>query len=270
MSQAGKSQKLSDAQSRDDITWIREQVYSALTQQMLEAAQLKPGDQVLDIAAGTGAQSRMAAKLVGPNGSVLATDISEEALLTAAQLAEQDGYRNITTRVANAEQLDLADDTYDAAISRFGLMLISNQQQALAEIRRVLKPGGRLAAIVWSLADHNPLFAIYIDVIEQPVEGHETKRFGVFSLADAAHFAAVLQGVGFQQVQVQTIPITFRFPSFDMLRVYWGPLFEEMLARLGSQKAQAVLEHLQQAARRFEGPEGIVAPGEVLLGVGVK
>lgn len=261
----------SQAGSRDEITQrLREELYGALTQQMLEAAGLKPGDHVLDIAAGTGDQSRMAAKLVGSTGSILATDISEEALITAAQLAEQQGVRNITTRVANAEQLDLVDNAYDAVIARFGLMLISNQHQALAEMWRVLKPGGRLAAIVWSSAEHNPLFAEYINVIEQPVEGHETKQFGVFSLAESAHFADVLKGAGFQQVQVQTISTTFHFSSFDLLRAYWGPLFEETLARLDPQKAQAVLDHLQQAARQFEEAGAIASPAEVLLGVGTK
>jgi ubiquinone/menaquinone biosynthesis C-methylase UbiE len=234
---------------------------------MLEAARLKSGDHVLDIAAGTGDQSRMAAKLVEPKGSVLATDISEEVLTVATHFAEQEGYSNITTRVANAEQLDLADNGYDAVISRFGLMLIGNQQQALAEMRRVLKPAGRLAAIVWSLAEHNPLFAMYVDVIEKPVEA---KRLGFFSLADAAHFAGVLKVAGFQEVLLHTITISFHFPSFDLLRAYWGPLFEEALAKLDPEQAQEVVEQLRKSVRPFEGSEGIAAPGEVLLGVGTK
>jgi ubiquinone/menaquinone biosynthesis C-methylase UbiE len=250
-----------------DITWLREQLYGAITQQMLEAARLQPGDHVLDIAAGKGDQSRMAAKLVAPNGSVLATDISEEALSVAAQLAEQEGIRNLTTRVANAEQLDLPDNAYDAVISRFGLMLIPNLQQALVEIRRVLKPGGKLAAIVWASAERNPLFATYIDVLEILLE---PQRFGVFSLADTAHFAGVLENAGFQQVEVQAITTTFHFPSFDLLRAYWGPLFEETLASLDPQQAQNILRHLQQAARQFEDADGIAAPSEVLLGIGVK
>lgn len=265
--QSGKSQKMENAGGRGKLTWLREQLYGAATQQMLEAARLKPGDHVLDIAAGTGDQSRMAAKFIGPKGSVLATDISEEVLTVATHFAEQEGYRNITTRVANAEQLDLADNCYDAVISRFGLMLIGNQQLALAEMRRVLKPGGRLAAIVWSLPQHNPLFAMYVNVIEKPVGA---KRLGFFSLADAAHFTGLLKVAGFEDVLVQTITTTFHFPSFDLLRAYWGPLFEEALAKLDPEQAQEVLEQLRQGVHQFEGSEGIVAPGELLLGVGTK
>jgi ubiquinone/menaquinone biosynthesis C-methylase UbiE len=127
----------------DQLTELRQHLYGAATWQMLAAADLQLGDQVLDIAAGTGDQSRQAARLVGPEGSVLATDISQEMLEVAARRAEQEGLSNITTRAMNAEQLDLPENQYDAVISRFGLMLIPNLQQALAEIRRVLKPGAR-------------------------------------------------------------------------------------------------------------------------------
>jgi ubiquinone/menaquinone biosynthesis C-methylase UbiE len=132
----------------DRLTELRQHLYGAATWQMLAVADLQLGGQVLDIAAGTGDQSRQAARLVGPEGSVLATDISQEMLEVAARRAEQEGLSNLTTRAMNAEQLDLPENRYDAVISRFGLMLIPNLQQALAEIRSVLKPGGRLAALV--------------------------------------------------------------------------------------------------------------------------
>src|SRR5207247_6580352 len=119
-----------------------------------------------DIAAGTGDQSRQAARLVGPEGSVLVTDISQEMLDVAARLAQQEGLSTITTRAMNAEQLDLPENRYDAVISRLGLMLIHRKPQALAEMRRVLKPGGRLAALVLSKPERNPLFALYVSMVE--------------------------------------------------------------------------------------------------------
>ena len=120
------------------------------TRQMLLSAQLRPGDRVLDIAAGTGDQSMLAARLVGPTGWVLATDISADMLQVAASRAQQEKLTNISTQVLDATQLDLDDKTFDAAICRNGLMmLVPRLGQALSEIHRVLKPGRPLAALVW-------------------------------------------------------------------------------------------------------------------------
>ncbi len=256
----------------DQLTELRQHLYGAATWQMLAAADLQLGDQVLDIAAGTGDQSRQAARLVGPEGSVLATDISQEMLEVVARRAEQEGLSNITTRAMNAEQLDLPENQYDAVISRFGLMLIPNLQQALAEIRRVLKPGGRLAALVWSKPERNPLFTLDEAILAKWRTTEEAKepQADVFSLADAALFANRLKQAGFQEVQVQVIPLTFHFPSFEVLTAWWGSSWKKALAKLDSRPRWRLLEEARQAVRQFEGPQGMSAPAEVLLGVGAK
>jgi ubiquinone/menaquinone biosynthesis C-methylase UbiE len=236
---------------------------------MLEAAQLKPGDRVLDVASGTGDQSRHAAHLVGLEGSVLATDISPEMLDVAARFAQQEGLSNITTRVMNAEQLDLPENAFDAVISRFGLMLIPRQHQALQEIRRVLKPGGRVSALVWSKPGRNPLLALDIEIIRRYGEVAE-RQPDVFSLADEATFARLLTEAGFREVQVHALPLTFRFPSFEALAAWCGPLFDKALARLEPEPGKRVQEEVRQRVQQFERPEGIVAPAEVLLGAGMK
>lgn len=256
----------------DQLTELRQHLYGAATRQMLAAADLHPGERVLDIAAGTGDQSRLAARLVGPAGSVLATDISQEMLAVAARRAEQEGLRNLTTRAMNAEQLDLSENRYDAVISRFGLMLIPNLQQALAEIWRVLKPGGRLAALVWSQPERNPLFALEQAILAKWHAKEEAKepQVDVFSLADAALFGSRLQQAGFQDVQVQVIPLIFHFPSFEVLADWWGSSWKNALAELDSESGQRLLEEARQAVRQFEGPQGIRAPAEVVLGTGTK
>jgi ubiquinone/menaquinone biosynthesis C-methylase UbiE len=200
---------------------------------------------------------------------VLAIDISQEMLDVAARFAQQEGLRNITTRVMNAEQLDLPESSFDAVISRFGLMLIPQQQQALREIRRVLKPGGRVAGLVWSKPERNPLFTLEIETIRKYGEAAEDQP-DVFSLADEATFIRGLTEVGFREVQVHALPQTFRFPSFEALTAWWGPLFDRTLARLEREPGQHVYEEIRQAVRQFERSEGIVAPAEVLLGVGMK
>jgi ubiquinone/menaquinone biosynthesis C-methylase UbiE len=256
----------------DQLTELRQQLYGAATLQMLAAADLQPGDQVLDIAAGTGDQSRLAARLVGPEGSVLATDISQEMLAAAARRAEQEGLNNLTTRAMNAEQLDLPANRYDAVISRFGLMLIPNLQQALVEIRRVLKPGGRLAALVWSKPERNPLLTLDEALLAQwrATEEGEEPQVDAFSLADVVLFGSRLQQAGFQQVQVQVLPLTLHFPSFEVLTDWWGSSWKNALAKLGPEPGRRMLEEARQAVRQFEGPQGMMAPAEVLLGAGTK
>jgi ubiquinone/menaquinone biosynthesis C-methylase UbiE len=265
-------QAMQEAEDRGRLTELRQQLYGAATRQMLEAAQLRPGDHVLDIAAGTGDQSRQAARLVSSEGSVLATDISQEMLDVAARLAQQEGLSNITTRAMNAEQLDLEENSYDAVISQLGLMLIGRKQQALREIWRVLKPGGRLVALVWSKPERNPLFTLDTTIAAKflEAEGGAEQLVDPFSLADAALFAGALTEAGFHEVQLQAIALIFQFPSFEALTTWWGPDYDKALAQLEGVPRQRMQEEVRQAVRQFEGPQGIAAPAEVLLGVGIK
>ena len=134
------------------------------TNVLLEMAGIRPGDHVLDIAAGTGQQSIQAARLVGRSGSVLATDISSNILDLAAREAETAGLTNLETRVMDAEQLALPDASFDAVISRLGFMYLPDLQTALTGMRRVLKPGGLIAAMVFSTPDLNEFFSLPVSI----------------------------------------------------------------------------------------------------------
>ncbi|HEV8190190.1 MAG TPA: hypothetical protein VGP82_01705 [Ktedonobacterales bacterium] len=90
-----------------------------------------------------------------------------------------------------------------------------------------------------------------------------------FSLGDATNFAHALTAAGFRQIQVETIALTYDFPSFEVLTDWWGPPFAEALAKLEPEPRQRVLEEVRQAVHQFEGPQGIQAPAEPLLGVGM-
>src|SRR3569832_2021404 len=105
---------------------------------MLEMASISIGGRVLDIAAGAGEQSIITAKKVGPSGYVLATDISSNILEYAKQMAQQADLQNIETKVMDGENLTLEDETFDAVISRVGLIYFPDQQKALKEMLRVL------------------------------------------------------------------------------------------------------------------------------------
>ena len=117
------------------------------------------------MAAGTGEQTILAAKRVGPIGSVLATDIAAQMLKITAETAQQAGLSNVTTQVMDAEQLDVEAESFDAAISRLGLMFIPDLLEALTGIRRALKPGGKLAAIVVSSAEKDRYLALPLGLL---------------------------------------------------------------------------------------------------------
>lgn len=114
------------------------------TELMLDQARIDPGARVLDLAAGAGGQTLSAARRVGPSGSVLATDISPAILEYAADAARAAGLANVEVREMDGEALDLADGSFDAVVSRVGLIYFPDQQRALREIHRVLRPGGWL------------------------------------------------------------------------------------------------------------------------------
>src|SRR5439155_20442726 len=109
-----------------------------VTEAMLDMADLQPGDRVLDLAAGAGEPSLSAAQRVGPSGRVLATDISSNILEFAAQTARERGLTNFDVRVMDGEKLDLADASFDAVLSRLGLIYFPDRLGALRGVHRVL------------------------------------------------------------------------------------------------------------------------------------
>lgn len=139
---------------------VRAQALGPATAMMLDLAKVDAGSRGLDVGAGTGDATLVAAQRVGPNGRVLATDISASILEVAAESARHAGLRNVGTLVVDAQRLDLETDAFDAAVSRNCLMLIPDYHQALTQIRRILKPGGRFAAMVFSTPDRCPLISI--------------------------------------------------------------------------------------------------------------
>ena len=137
------------------------------TEAMLDMARIGPGARVLDVAAGAGDQTLQAAMRVGPSGHVLATDIAPNILAFAAANARAAGYTSIDTKVMDGEEIDVPEGTFDAVISRVGLIYFPDQQKALAGMKRALKPGGRVAAIVYGTPENNRFFSIPVSIIRR-------------------------------------------------------------------------------------------------------
>lgn len=247
------------------------------TEAMLDMAAVGPGARVLDVAAGAGEQTLVAARRVGARGHVLATDISPAILRHARAAAGQAGLANVDTMELDGERHDLLPAaSFDAAVSRVGLIYFPDQQRALAGIRHALKPGGRFAAVVYSTADRNPFFALPVGIIRRraqlppPLPGQP----GPFSLGAEGVLAKALEQAGFRDVEVRKVDSPVRLPTaaecVRFERESFGAL-HQMMAGLGEDERADTWREIEEALLRFESPaEGFVGPCEMLVGAGTR
>lgn len=245
------------------------------TEIMLDMADVGPGMRVLDIAAGAGEPAITAAKRVGPAGSVLATDISPTILSYAAAAAKRQGIDNLTVAVMDGENLELPDGTFDVVLSRVGLIYFPDRQRALAEIRRVLKPSGRLAALVYSTPEMNRFFSVPIAIIRRraklppPVPGQP----GPFSLGSPGVLEDAYRQAGFRDIEILPVDAPLRTASvseyLSFARESFGALHQMMLGLTENERAETWQE-IEQALSEFDGPDGWVGPCEVIIGIGVE
>jgi len=216
-------------------------VLGQVTEQMLDLAALDPGMRVLDVAAGAGEQTLAASRRLGSSGRIIAVDISASMLEAANETMREHGADNVETRVMDAQRLELDADSFDAAISRFGVMLVPDPGLALQEIRRVLKPSRRAAVMVWGSAERNPFqslpFAILrrLGVMPEAPAGPS----GPFGLGGPGVLESTFESAGFRDVAVEAAPIQWRFASaadaLDYYRLASAPLPPEVAARLGDE-----------------------------------
>jgi SAM-dependent methyltransferase len=242
------------------------------TELMLDRAGIGPGARVLDLAAGAGGQTTAAARRVGPSGSVLATDISPAILAYAAGEARAAGHANIEVRELDGEALDDLDaGSFDAVISRVGLIYFPDQQRALRGIHRVLRPGGRLSAIVYSTAERNPFFAIPVTVIRR-IAGLPSPAPGLpgpFSLGGPGVLETAYEDAGLEDVEVRALDAPVRFASASECvrfeRESFGAL-HAMLAGVAPAERDQAWREIERELRQFESGDGFEGPCQLLIG----
>lgn len=253
------------------VAAARTQFFGPATERMLDLADIRSGSRVLDVGAGAGDQTLAAARRVGPSGFVLATDISTSMLEMAAISARREGLSNVETRVMDGERLDLKSDSFDVVISRFALMLIPDIDKALTEIRRVLRPGGKIAALVFSKCPYLSIphaVARRVGRLTSPPE-----PFGEFRLAGAGVMSDAYRKGGFRDIAIHKFATRRRFPSLAEAMRYTKesplPLRELMVQLSPAQREQAWAE-IENSLQQFVGSEGYDSPCDLLIGIGVK
>lgn len=261
------------------VRWepLRRRWLGPVTQAMLDLAHLGSGDRVLDIGSGTGEPALSAVEVVGPTGYVLATDISSNMLEVAERTARERGLdpANFETRAMDGENLELEDASFDVVLSRLGLIFFPSRERALSEIRRVLRPGGRVALAGFTSPEHNRFFSVPIAIIRRRAQlpAPPPGGPGPFSLGDQAVMEASLRQAGFSDAEVRLVAAPLRLSSaaefLQFLRDAFAAL-HQMLAGLSDTEREAVWDEVEREMRAYEGADGFEIPAELLVGVAAK
>jgi SAM-dependent methyltransferase len=241
-----------------------------VTDELLKRALPRPGARVLELACGPGGVGIAAAELVGSGGEVVLSDVAPEMTAIAARRAAALGLGNMSARALDLEDIDEPDESYDVVLCREGLMFATDPARAAREIRRILKPGGRVALAVWGPRERNPWLGLVFDAVSAQT-GAPVPPPGVpgpFSLGAAGLVESLLTDAGLADVLVTELPTPLRADSFDE---WWsrtsalaGPL-GKIVASLPDSARQALSAHLRTAVDPYVTPAGVEIPGVTLV-----
>lgn len=249
--------------------WLRQ-----ASDAMLDMADIVPGASVLDVAAGAGDQTLDIAQRIGPQGRVLATDLSPGILALAQKNARQAGFHNVQTHAADGEDLQVEPASFDAVVCRLGLMFFPDPLQGLHGMRRALRPGGHICTMVFSRPESNPCIGILMSTAlryaglpaRDPFQPGSLLSLGKPGLTDELFRAA-----GFQNVATTALDAPFRLPTarhyLNFIRSSASPI-QQILGRLAPEVAAAAWVEMEDRLGVFTTANGWVGPNELLLTAG--
>jgi cyclopropane fatty-acyl-phospholipid synthase-like methyltransferase len=248
---------------------------SSATDVLIDMAGIRPGMRILDLACGAGSQSIRAAKRVGPNGKVVACDISGTMLEHVRRNAAREGLQNIETLECSADELDETQAPFDASMCRLGLMLFPSSPKALEAVRRVLKPGARFAALVFTTAANNPFMAQPMAVLlrhagkSPPAPGQP----GIFALGAPGILENMMKGNGFAGVETKTVRARLALPSAsDALRLLQeaAGAYRAVVADLSDEAKSKAWDEVHECLTQFEAGGRLETELELTIGSGAR
>jgi SAM-dependent methyltransferase len=214
---------------------------------MIEGLALEPGLTVLELAAGPGDTGFLAAELITPGGTLICSDGAEEMLEVARARAQHQDITNVEFRRLQLEWIDLETASVDALLCRWGLMLVVDPAAALREMRRVLRPGGRVSLSVWDEAEHNPWATIPGRALVEL--GHaappEPNTPGMFALAESDRLRTMLEDAGFIDAEIDAVGLP---RTHDTVEAYLEATLD--LARPFARVYTALQEEQRKAVRQ--------------------
>ena len=255
---------------------IIRQMFAPITQALVEDAQIGSQQIVLDIAMGPGEPALSVAAVVGPQGKIFGIDPIPEMVAAARRAADRLGLRNAQFDVAFADHLPFPADTFDAVISRFGVMFFPSPVDAVREMLRVLKPGRKLALAVWHFAERNPFHYTLSRVIEQYVDSPPLAPDApdAFRFARPGKLAEVLTEAGATAATERLLQFTIRasisVEDYWTLRCEISDKLREKIAMLSREQVSEVKRQALEAFREYSADRGLSFPAEVLMVSGAK
>jgi ubiquinone/menaquinone biosynthesis C-methylase UbiE len=237
---------------------------------LLSAAGVTSGHSVLDVAAGTGEASVGIASRVGPEGRVLAVDLSRPMLSVAAGKVAG---LPVRFAIMDGQRLACRAQSFDAVVCQLGLMFFAEPQRGLEEFGRVLRPGGRVAVQVWSRPDRVPFFGLLADALSRELPEERDALYRPSALADANRLHALLAGAGFSDVSVTPERRSLALESFED---YWqgveagGSRLGQFYVGLPESRRRRVREEVQRSMESFRSDGRLVLEVEAFIGRGVK
>jgi len=219
-----------------------------------EAAEIQPGEGVLDVACGTGILARVTRARTGSQGAVVGLDLSRAMLAIARDVAP-----DITWQHGSAETLPFPDHSFDAVLSQFGLMFFPDRAQALREMLRVLVPRGRLIVAVWDTLEHSPGFRAFVDIVERHAGTQLADGLRApFALADRAKLAELFHTAGTISIAIKTERCIARYPGIrtlgdDYLRIWriagGAGLTDEQIERIAADAERDLRAYVDAAGQ---------------------
>jgi SAM-dependent methyltransferase len=272
---AEQREQLLDGWDEASLGWGRQadrvqEAARPISDWMIDHAKPKPGERVLELAAGPGDTGFMAARLIRPDGTLISSDAAAGMLDVARERAREQGIANVEFKQLQLEWIDLPTASLDVVLCRWGVMLAVDPAAALHECRRVLKPGGRLSMAVWDVPEKNPWTVILqrtlVDLghLDPPAQGGP----GMFALAAPGKLEEMLGDAGFFDVEVEPVAIVRRYAnvmdwlgeSRDLMRAFAG-----VWGTLSDGQRQELRDAVTSAAREYIAPDGAIAvPGSSL------
>lgn len=238
-------------------------------QRLLKAVDVQPGEKVLDISCGTGLVTFPIAEGVGPEGSVTGIDLSEGMIEKATEEAESMELSNVTFEHMDAEELILSDASFDVAVNSLGLMYYPNPEKAIQEMYRVVKPGGRAAALVWGQRNACGWAEIF-PIVDQRVESDVCPLF--FQLGTGKNLQTEFQNVGFQNVGLDRFDANLPYQTDEeaIVGAFLGGAVALAYRKFDEQTKEEVHAEYIKSIQPYKNESGYEIPGEFVIVTGQK